>query len=49
VRIKEDEEDVSASSGTCAVPKSGTFSLEISNGADLKVLEHTIRIIGNLC
>ena len=49
VRIKEDEQDVSVASGTCAVLKSGAFSLEINNGADLKVLEHTLRIIGNLC
>jgi len=49
VRVKEDEQDISASSGTCAILKSGAFSLEINNGADLKVLEHTLRIIGNLC
>ena len=40
---------MSVASGTCAVLKSGAFSLEINNGADLKVLEHTLRIIGNLC
>jgi len=49
VQVKEDEQHISASSGTCAVLKSGTFSLEINNGADLKVLEHTLRIIGKLC
>lgn len=49
VRIKEDEQEASVASGTCAVLKSGAFSLEINNGADLKVLEHTLRIIGNLC
>ncbi|WP_128425181.1 IS66 family insertion sequence element accessory protein TnpA [Gudongella oleilytica] len=49
VLVKEDEQDISASSGTCAILKSGPFSLEIHNGADLKVLEHTLRIIGNLC
>ena len=49
VRVRENEQDMSVASGTCAVLKSGTFSLEISNGADIKVLEHTLKILGNLC
>lgn len=49
VQVKEEEQDMSVTNGTCAVLKSGSFSLEINNGADIKVLEHTLKILGNLC
>ncbi len=49
VTVKEEEQNVPATNSTCAVLKSGSFSLEISNGADIKVLEHTLKILGSLC
>lgn len=49
LQVKEAEKDMPVAGGTCAVLKSGTFSLEINNGADIKVLEHTLKILGNLC
>jgi hypothetical protein len=49
LQVKEDAQDMPVAGGTCAVLKSGTFSLEINNGADIKVLEHTLKILGNLC
>ncbi|WP_422486690.1 IS66 family insertion sequence element accessory protein TnpA [Gudongella sp. DL1XJH-153] len=49
VTVKDIEQSTPATNTTCAVLKSGAFSLEISNGADIKVLEHTLKILGNLC
>ncbi len=49
VSIKEETPAESQNGSTYAVLRSGSFSLEITNGADLKVLEHLLRMLGNRC
>jgi putative transposase len=49
VRIKEEDISVTDDNCTCAVLRYNSFSLEINNGANLKVLEHTLKVLGNLC
>jgi putative transposase len=49
VSIKEEMPATNQNSSTCAVFRSGSFSLEINNGADFKVLEHILRTLGNRC
>lgn len=49
VKIKEEAPAINQNSNTCAVLRTGLFSLEITNGADLKVLEHLLRMLGNRC
>ena len=49
VKIKEETPAANQNGSTCAVLRSGSFALEITNGADLKVLEHVLRMLGNRC
>jgi hypothetical protein len=49
VKIKEETPAARQNGSTCAVLRSGSFSLEITNEADLKVLEHVLRMLGNRC
>lgn len=49
VTIKEDAPPKVNSDNTCAIVTVQGFSLEIKNGADTQTLEHTLRILKNLC
>lgn len=51
VMVRESSQEISGTlkSNICATVKCGEFSIEINNGADTKVLEHTLRTLGSLC
>ncbi|MBC8587508.1 IS66 family insertion sequence element accessory protein TnpA [Paratissierella segnis] len=52
VKVKEENygnEAYDSESSICATLKFDSFLLKINNGADVNTLEHTLRILKNLC